>query len=204
MMDLKIFFRNIFSISKVKIVGKNNFVQKGRISNSYFRVIGKNNNIYIGENSLLRKAKVTIKGNNNQIIFEENCYTRNMRFKFKANNSKFRIGKGTTIEGIRIIMEDGEINIGDNCMFSYDIELRNTDSHKIYDGVTNEIVNKNRDIKIKDRVWIGTRVLILKGSEIGEDSIIGAGSIVNKRIKEKVIAAGNPVKIVKENVRWER
>lgn len=204
MIDLILFFKNIFTLSKVKITKQNNILQYGRIIYSYFRVTGENNEIYLGKGSLLKKVRVTIKGNNNIIIFDDNCYTRNMRLKFKANNSKFRIGKGTTIEGIRIIMEDGKIEIGDNCMFSYDIELRNTDSHKIYNISNNILLNSPKNIIIKNKVWIGARVLILKGSEIGEGSIIGAGSIVNKVIGEKVIAVGNPAKVVKENIRWER
>jgi len=51
--------------------------------------------------------------------------------------------------------------------------------------------------KIGDRVWIGANVTILKGVTIGNDAVIGAGSVVTKDIPEKAIAVGNPAKVIK-------
>lgn len=49
---------------------------------------------------------------------------------------------------------------------------------------------------IKDKTFIGARTIILPGVTIGENSIIGAGSIVNKSIPPNVVAAGNPAKVI--------
>lgn len=54
--------------------------------------------------------------------------------------------------------------------------------------------------KIGDRVWIGANVTILKGVNIGNDAVIGAGSVVTKDIPEKAIAVGNPAKVIRERV----
>lgn len=51
--------------------------------------------------------------------------------------------------------------------------------------------------KIGDRVWIGANVTILKGVTIGNDAVVGAGSVVTKDIPEKAIAVGNPAKVIK-------
>ena len=51
--------------------------------------------------------------------------------------------------------------------------------------------------QIGDRVWIGANVTILKGVTIGNDAVIGAGSVVTKDIPEKAIAVGNPAKVTK-------
>lgn len=51
--------------------------------------------------------------------------------------------------------------------------------------------------KIGDRVWIGANVTILKGVTIGDDAVVGAGSVVTKDIPEKAIAVGNPAKVIK-------
>ena len=51
--------------------------------------------------------------------------------------------------------------------------------------------------KIGDRVWIGANVTILKGVTVGDDAVIGAGSVVTKDIPEKAIAVGNPAKVIK-------
>ncbi len=53
-------------------------------------------------------------------------------------------------------------------------------------------------ITIGNNVWIGGHVCILPGVTIGDNSIIGAGSVVNKNIPPNVIAAGNPCKIIRQ------
>jgi acetyltransferase-like isoleucine patch superfamily enzyme len=51
--------------------------------------------------------------------------------------------------------------------------------------------------KIGDRVWIGANVTILKGVTIGDDAIVGAGSVVTKDIPARTIAVGTPAKVIK-------
>ena len=119
-----------------------------------------------------------------------------MIVKFEGNNSVLRIGKNTTIEGIKIWMGEGKIEIGDNCILAYEIEMRNTDNHSIFfNGIK---INPNKDIRIEDFVWIGARVMILKGSKVGK------GSIVSGKFGENIILAGNPAKKIKENIKWEK
>lgn len=55
-----------------------------------------------------------------------------------------------------------------------------------------------KKVIIEDNVWIGGNVIILPGVTISKNSIIGAGSLINKSIPQNVIAAGNPCKIIKE------
>ena len=58
-------------------------------------------------------------------------------------------------------------------------------------------VGPPRPIVIKDNVWLGYNVVVLKGVTIGENSIIGAGSVVVSDIPANVVAAGNPCVVVK-------
>jgi acetyltransferase-like isoleucine patch superfamily enzyme len=55
----------------------------------------------------------------------------------------------------------------------------------------------SKPTKIGDRVWIGANVTILKGVTIGNDAVVGAGSVVTKDIPEKAIAVGVPAKVIK-------
>lgn len=53
-------------------------------------------------------------------------------------------------------------------------------------------------INVGDNVWIGANVSVLPGVTIGTNTIIGAGSVVNKDIPEGVIAAGIPCKVIRK------
>lgn len=53
-------------------------------------------------------------------------------------------------------------------------------------------------ITVGDSVWIGANVSVLPGVKIGSNTIIGAGSVVNKDIPDGVIAVGNPCKVIRE------
>lgn len=201
MIDLKIFFKNIFTLSKVKIKIEVKKTWLGKVKKSYIKISGKNE-LYFGKNAEIKEANIAIKGNNNKIIFEDDCKLRGLIIKFNANNSILKIGKRTTTENVKIVMGDGKIIIGENCMFSKEIEIRNLDSHTIVfqDGK----INKNKDIIIGNHVWVGLRSLILKGSKIEENSIIGAGSVVAGKFEKNSIIVGNPAKKVKEILKWER
>ena len=123
----------------------------------------------------------------------------------RGKNGVIRIGENTTFTTVGLSLhETGEISIGRDCMFSTDIQMDASDMHPIYDRATGERLNHPRNIEIGDHVWLGTRVLVLKGSKIGSGSIIAAGSIVAGEIPENSLAMGIPARVVRENVIWTR
>lgn len=89
-----------------------------------------------------------------------------------------------------------EITIGDNCMMANGTYISDSDAHGIYDR--SYPVGKTAPIILEDNVWVGDSSIITKGVTIGENSIIGAGSVVVKSIPPNTIAAGNPARVVKE------
>lgn len=90
------------------------------------------------------------------------------------------------------------IEIGSGCMISWDVFLTDNSSHKI--GNPPEF--KVQPVKINENVWINAKSMILKGIEIGEGAIIGAGSIVTKSVPPKTLVAGIPAKVVSKDVYW--
>jgi acetyltransferase-like isoleucine patch superfamily enzyme len=89
-------------------------------------------------------------------------------------------------------------------MISNGVSFRSSDSHSILNE-KGERINPAGNITIKDHVWIGMRSIVLKNSIIHDNCIIGAGSVCNKDYeKDNCLIAGNPAKIVKENVNWSR
>ena len=124
-----------------------------------------------------------------------------------SGKNKLVIGKNTVVNASkqqRTLFnpcEGGGIFIGDNCLFSNSIELHTTDYHKIL--VSGRRNNEPKDIYIGAHCWIGLQTLILKGTIIANNSIVGARSLLNKKYDEpNTIIVGNPARIVKSDVDW--
>jgi acetyltransferase-like isoleucine patch superfamily enzyme len=88
-----------------------------------------------------------------------------------------------------------EITIGDSCMFANEAFVTDADWHGIYDRSLS--VGKSAPVIIGNNVWIGDSAMVCKGVTIGDNSIIGAGSIVLKDVPANVVVGGNPAVIVK-------
>lgn len=90
-----------------------------------------------------------------------------------------------------------EIKIGKNCFIGPNCGIY-TANHAIYFKERNEGLEKALPVTIKDNVWIGGDVTILPGVVIGENSVIGAKSLVTKNIPADVIAFGNPCRVIRK------
>ena len=81
--------------------------------------------------------------------------------------------------------------IGPNCGFY-------TSGHPLDYKTRNKGLEYAKPIKVGNNVWFGGNVCVLPGVTIGDNVVIGAGSVVNKDIPSNVVAVGNPCKVVKE------
>jgi len=97
--------------------------------------------------------------------------------------------------GVRVSSAD-EIIVEDNCMLAGNAFITDADWHGVYDRVTT--IGPTAKVHIGENVWIGDRATVCKGVTIGENSIIGAGSVVTRSVPANVIAAGNPAKVVRK------
>ncbi|MBF0225180.1 MAG: acyltransferase [Desulfobacterales bacterium] len=97
--------------------------------------------------------------------------------------------------GVRISAAS-EIIINESCMIASGAYLTDSDWHGIYDR--SFPVGNTKPVILEKNVWVGDSSIICKGITIGENSIIGAGSVVVNDIPANCIAAGNPAKVVKE------
>ena len=97
--------------------------------------------------------------------------------------------------GVRILAAK-RVSIGDACMFGHVAYITDSDWHGIYDRT--EVVGSPKEVILEKNVWIGDSAIVCKGVTIGENSIIGAGSVVTKDVPKNSVYAGNPAKLVKE------
>jgi acetyltransferase-like isoleucine patch superfamily enzyme len=149
-----------------------------------------------------------IRGINHKINIGEKCqFRRGGTLWFADSEGSLSIGNNSTFEEVVIAINEieSEVSIGSDCMLAYDIEIRVGDSHSILDSETGTRINYAQNIKIGDHVWIAPHCVILKGVEIADHSIVGTGTIVSSSFEEgNVIIAGNPGKIIKKNINWNR
>jgi len=109
---------------------------------------------------------------------------------------KIEIGDFALIcPGVRISAAT-EIVIGASCMLAQDAFITDADWHGLYDR--SRAVGNTAPVRIENNVWIGDSVIVCKGVKIGENSVIGAGSVVVRDIPANVVAAGNPAPVLKE------
>lgn len=125
--------------------------------------------------------------------------------EFLGSNGQIVLKDNSTFESV-IIQNgmNGIIEIGEDCMFSVEIELRQTDAHHIFDLESGERINRGKNINIGRHVWCGRAVKILGGFSIDDNSIIGAGTVSSGHFGKNLIIAGSPARVIRENIIWSR
>lgn len=106
-------------------------------------------------------------------------------------------GKGIYCNSHLTLVDDGHIYVGDHCMIAPNVVIA-TAGHPILPILREHNYVYCQDVHIGKNVWIGSGVSILPGVTIGDDCVIGAGSIVNKDIPSGVVAYGVPCKVVRK------
>lgn len=93
----------------------------------------------------------------------------------------------------------GDVTIGDGVMMGPEciIYTKNHEFSDVTVPMFRQGTSEVRPVIISDDVWIGARVTILPGVNIGTGSIIGAGSVVTKDVPEYAIVGGNPARVIK-------
>lgn len=89
------------------------------------------------------------------------------------------------------------ITIGEHCYFGPNIGLY-TPVHPLNAMARNNDVEMGAPITIGDNAWLGGRVTILPGVTLGNNVVVGAGSVVTKSFGDDVVIAGNPARIIKQ------
>ena len=126
----------------------------------------------------------------------EGCY---IELPFRANwgGHHLHLGSGVYANFNLTIVDDGHIYVGDDVMFGPNVTIA-TANHPIDPLLRRKQLQYNKDVHIGNLVWIGAGVIICPGVSIGDNTVIGAGSIVTKDIPSDVVAYGNPCRAIRE------
>ena len=106
-------------------------------------------------------------------------------------------GKGVYANFNLTLVDDTHIYVGDNTMIGPNVVLA-TAGHPILPELRPLAYQYNMPIHIGKNCWLGAGVIVLPGITIGDNSVIGAGSVVTKDIPANVVAVGNPCKVLRE------
>lgn len=170
------------------------------------RISGSGNRLLFAPGSSIKDCEIEILGNDHILMIGENVVLTQSVLWFEDHHCEINIGKGTTMQRnghIAVTEPFRKINIGENCMFSFNVDIRNGDSHTIYMQGSGKRVNWASNVEIGNHVWLGAHTQIIGGAQIGENSIIGIRSLVNGAISENSIAVGIPAKVVKTGFTWD-
>ncbi len=164
----------------------------------------KKNSVLIGFNSHIQNTIIVFHGNDNQITIGDNVSLINATIKIFDDKNIIRIGNNTKMSNAISIysLEGHSIIIGTDCLFGEKIEIRNSDSHSIINSKGIRL-NPANDVVIGNHVWVGRGCLILKGTNIGNNCVVGANSILTKNYNEGSLLVGSPAKCSNQNINWD-
>ena len=148
-----------------------------------------------------RKSRTIWNNGGGKITFNGNC--RIGHGSKIAVGGELVLGKNFGITAESSIICDNYIEFGDDVLISWKCQIMDTDFHNL-------IINGNKQfnkgtIIVGNKVWIGMNVIVLKNSKICDNSVIAAGSIINKQFNDKnILIAGVPGKTIRNNIQWQK
>ncbi len=117
----------------------------------------------------------------------------------RASEAKIKIGNNVGISGATIYARKG-IEIGDNTLIGGNVKILDNDFHPIEVEARNADIKEKigtKPIKIGKNCFIGCNSIILKGTELGDGCVVGAGAVVSGKFENGCVLAGNPARVVK-------
>lgn len=106
-------------------------------------------------------------------------------------------GKGVYANFNLTLVDDTHIYVGDYTMFGPNVTVA-TAGHPILPELREQAYQFNMPVHIGRNCWLGAGVVVLPGVTIGDNTVIGAGSVVTKDIPANVVAVGNPCRVLRE------
>ncbi len=126
----------------------------------------------------------------------EGCY---FETPFHANHggAHCHFGKNIYANFNLTLVDDTHIYVGDNTMFGPNVTVA-TAGHPINPELRKKAYQYNFPVHIGKNCWIGAGALIMPGITVGDNVVIGAGSVVTKDLPDNVVAVGNPCRVLRE------
>lgn len=115
----------------------------------------------------------------------------------RGETSRIQIGEGNWFSNNISIIANESVVIGDRCLFGEQVVIYDSDFHDSNPRTRHQNVGAVRPVSIGNNVWLGSRVMVLKGVSIGDNTVVGAMSVVTRSLPPNCIAAGNPARVLR-------
>ncbi len=116
----------------------------------------------------------------------------------RTSGASISIGSATITSNNVSIISCDNISIGAGCQIGDQVTIIDSDFHEINPENRKSSGGKVAPVVIGDNVWLGSRVMVLKGVTIGHHCVVAAGSVVTKSIPARCLAAGSPAKVIRK------
>lgn len=126
----------------------------------------------------------------------ENCYIE-PPFRSNFGGAHVHFGKNIYANFNLTLVDDTHIYVGDYTMFGPNVTVA-TAGHPILPELREREYQYNAPVYIGRNCWIGAGAIILPGITVGDNVVIGAGSVVTKDLPSNVVAVGNPCRVLRE------
>jgi len=176
----------------------------GITSNLRILFMGQHNRISIGKSVRISNLKIDVLGSNLALIIDNNAKIHDCYFLIQGDNASLIIGAGAELAGNFLVIADNDcsLDIGRGSLLGAGAQIRLGDGHAIVDINEMKVANKASHVKLHPRVWLGLDCLVLKNVEIGQNSVVGARSVVTKNLPANSLAAGVPAKVIRTGITW--
>ncbi|WP_163182662.1 acyltransferase [Neobacillus sedimentimangrovi] len=181
------------------------------MNSNWFKIFLRLNKVRYGKGLILKGLPVIFSKSGNNLSIGDNVVIKSSFLSnlvgiyqrtiivTRTKDAEIRIGNNVGISGATIYARK-RITIGDNTLIGGNTKIIDNDFHPVDPEIRRKTPNEKmgiRPIEIGENVFIGCNCLILKGTKIGDNAVIGAGSIVSGEIPANCVAAGNPARVVR-------
>jgi acetyltransferase-like isoleucine patch superfamily enzyme len=148
--------------------------------------------LFLGDGAIILGENVEFGWPTSNSFYSGYCHLEAM-----AAESLIEIGDGAQVNNNAFIKSEGPgIRIGARALLGSEVTIYDSDFHDLHPERRRGGQPSTAAVELAENVFIGDRVLILKGVRIGVGSVIGAGSVVSNSIPDGVIAAGSPARVI--------
>ena len=150
--------------------------------------------LFLGEGRILLGEDVQFGWSRSPLFYTGYCHV-----EVSGEAARIEVGDRTEFNNNLTIKSLGAgIRIGRDGLFGAHVEIFDSDFHDLHPERRKTGAPKLAPVEIGDNVFVGMGARILKGARIGDDAVIGAGSVVTGDVPAGVVAAGNPARVVRE------